>query len=354
LTLAALQAYRRARHHGAATSLQASGTVRSEETCAGARTVQMPLTNKQLRYYDSEVLRLPAEKRTEYHAQVDNLVANLNKRIKERTGVKITKVVKAGSFAKYTILRRTIEDPVDVDVVFYVCGRSVDQETFESLSELIHDALIGMYPTKEVEDFELQRKAAKVSFRRSGPSVDAVPVIEDTSKQGYGWQYDSVDGSRVQTCAPCAVKFVRDRKSVDPDFRTLVRLAKRWRNFAELDHLKSFVIELIMAHVLATYGREGTVEERFRRFLWYVADSGLQERISFSENKPPFGTFTDPVVILDPASSLNNVASRITDAERAEIVAAANDAWEAAHFASAEDGLGEWKKIFGPGFKVED
>ena len=162
--------------------------MRSEETCAGARTVQMPLTNKQLRYYDSEVLRLPAEKRTEYHAQVDNLVANLNKRIKERTGVKITKVVKAGSFAKYTILRRTIEDPVDVDVVFYVCGRSVDQETFESLSELIHDALIGMYPTKEVEDFELQRKAAKVSFRRSGLSVDAVPVIEDTSKQGYGWQ----------------------------------------------------------------------------------------------------------------------------------------------------------------------
>ena len=79
----------------------------------------MPLTNKQLRYYDSEVLRLPGEKRTEYHAQVDILVANLNKRLKERTDIKITRVVKAGSFAKYTILRRTVEDPVDVDVMFY-------------------------------------------------------------------------------------------------------------------------------------------------------------------------------------------------------------------------------------------
>ncbi len=150
------------------------------------------------------------------------------------------------------------------------------------------------------------------------------------------------------------MKFVRDRKNVDPDFRTLVRLAKRWRNYKELSHLKSFVIELIMAHVLAKYGRGATVEKRFRRFLWYVADSGLQEMISFSENEPPFGTFTDPVVILDPVSSLNNVAGRITEAERVEIVAAANDAWEVAHFASAEDDLGEWKKIFGPGFKVED
>ena len=146
----------------------------------------MPLTNKQLRYYDSEVLRLPGEKRTEYHAQVDILVANLNKRLKERTDIKITRVVKAGSFAKYTILRRTVEDPVDVDVMFYINGRSVDQETFESLSELIYDALISISPTKEVEDFEIQRKAATVIFRRSGLSVDVVPVIEDTSKPGYG------------------------------------------------------------------------------------------------------------------------------------------------------------------------
>ena len=39
----------------------------------------MPLTNMQLRYYDSHVLRLPDDKRTEYHEQVDRLIAELDR-----------------------------------------------------------------------------------------------------------------------------------------------------------------------------------------------------------------------------------------------------------------------------------
>ena len=34
----------------------------------------MALNNTELRYYDSNVLRLPAEKRSEYHKQVDRLI----------------------------------------------------------------------------------------------------------------------------------------------------------------------------------------------------------------------------------------------------------------------------------------
>ena len=33
----------------------------------------MSLKNSELQYYDSNVLRLPSEKRKEYHTQVDNL-----------------------------------------------------------------------------------------------------------------------------------------------------------------------------------------------------------------------------------------------------------------------------------------
>ena len=64
--------------------------------------------------------------------------------------------------------------------------------------------------------------AAIVSFVRSGISVDIVPVIEDDTKPG---------SRRVenQTCAPCQIQFIRDRKSQDNDFRTLVRLAKKCR-----------------------------------------------------------------------------------------------------------------------------
>jgi hypothetical protein len=238
--------------------------------------------------------------------------------------------------------------------VFYISGRSVDKETLQSLNDTIYKLLIDIYPNKDVEDFEIQRKAATVSFVGSGLSVDVVPVIEDPSKPGYGWQFDLQDGSTMQTCAPCQIKFVRDRKNKDKDFRTLVRLAKKWRNHAELRALKSFIIELIMAHVLDTEGNKGSVEQRFRRFLLYLAQSGLKEKIQFPENVAPFGSFTDPVVILDPVYSWNNVAARITEAERVEIVAAAQSAWEAAHFASAEDDNEIWKELFGPRFRIED
>jgi tRNA nucleotidyltransferase (CCA-adding enzyme) len=314
----------------------------------------MPLSNTQLRYYDSNILRLPADKRKAYHAQVDRLIENLCRNVRDKTKIKITKVVKAGSFAKFTILRKTSDSPVDVDVVFYVSGKDASTDTLDDLNALIYDLLIEQYPNKSVEDFQIQRKAATVTFVGSGLSVDIVPVIEDPQRAGYGWQYDIHDGSKVQTCAPCQIKFVRDRKNVDGDFRTLVRLAKKWRNFAEIKPLKSFAIELIIAHLLDTRGKGGSIEQRFRDFLLYLAQSGLNEVISFPENSGPIPRFNHSVVIIDPVANDNNVASRISEAERKEIVAAANDAWEAANFASAEDDHAVWKELFGSQFKTED
>jgi hypothetical protein len=314
----------------------------------------VPLNNTELQYYDANVLRLPADKRKEYHEQVDRLITELSRTVREKTEIKITKVVKAGSFAKFTILRKTSTDPVDVDVVFYISGRNIDHETLQGLNDTIYKLLIAIYPNKDVEDFEIQRKAATISFVGTGLSVDIVPVIEDPKRSGYGWQFDLQDGSKLETCAPCQIKFVRDRKDKDKYFRPLVRLMKKWRNHAELTPLKSFVIELIVAHVLDTEGNAGTIEQRFRLVLLYIAQSGLKEKIQFAENVAPFGTFTDPVVIIDPVYSLNNVASRITEAERVMIVAAAQNAWEAAHFASAEDDNEVWKELFGPRFRIEE
>ena len=314
----------------------------------------MPLTNTQLRYYDSNVLRLPNEKRQEYHQQVDHLIAELSRNIRDKTEIKITKAVKAGSFAKYTILRKTSEDPVDVDLVFYISGRSVDQETLESLNDTIHELLIGIYPNKGVGDFEIQRKVTTISFIGSGLSVDVVPVIEDQARPEYGWQFDLQDGSSMQTSPPHQIQFVRDRKARDTDFRTLVRLGKKWRNHAELDSLKSFMIELIMAYILDQEGANGSIEQRFRRFLLYIAQSELKRTIRFPENSGSFVSFSDPVVIIDPVCNLNNVAARTTETERQKIVAVAKEAWETANFASAENDNEVWKEIFGPRFKAED
>lgn len=314
----------------------------------------MALNNTALRYYDSNVLRLPADKRREYHEQVDRLISALSKSIRDKTKIKITRVVKAGSFAKYTILRRTATDPVDVDVVFYIADKDVDQETLQSLNDTIYELLVEQYPNKSVEDFEIQRKAATVTFVGSGLSVDIVPVIEDKKRTDYGWQYDLKTGARVETCPPGQIKFVRTRKNGDADFRTLVRMAKKWRNHNDISKLKSFTIELIMAHLVDTQGSAGTIEQRFRNFLLYIVQSGLKDQISFPENGWPLGTFSDPVVIIDPVSDSNNVASRLSEDERKAIVEAAEAAWETASFASAQNDNEVWKEIFGPRFKTED
>ena len=117
------------------------------------------------------MLRLTQKKRTEYHEQVDRLIKELRKHVENREELKVTKVVKAGSFAKYTILRKTNDDAVDVDVVFYITGKDASQETFTQLSDTIYELLIKIYPNKKVDDFEIQRRAATVTFigRRHSP-----------------------------------------------------------------------------------------------------------------------------------------------------------------------------------------
>lgn len=203
----------------------------------------MPLSNTELEYFDHNVLRLTAEKRKEYHAQVDNLVSELKKRITDNSKLKVAKVVKAGSFAKYTILRKIDDYPTDVDVVFYITGVIGNSQSYEDLCNKIYNLLIEIYPTKKVEHFEIQRRAAKVTFIKSGLEVDVVPVLQDSTIPDHGWQYDIQSGAKNLTCAPCHIQFIRTRKDKDKHFRTLVRLAKRWKHFHDVPGLKSFHIE---------------------------------------------------------------------------------------------------------------
>lgn len=315
----------------------------------------MPLSNTELEYFDHKVLRLPADKRKEYHAQVDNLVSELKRRITDKSELKVTKVVKAGSFAKYTILRKVDDYPTDIDVVFYITGVNEDSKSYENLCNKIYELLMEIYPTKKVEDFEIQRRAATVIFVKSGLSVDIVPVLQDSSKPDHGWQFDIKSGEKNLTCAPCHIQFIRTRKDKDKHFRTLVRLAKRWKHFHDLPGLKSFHIELIMAHLVDTLGPSESIEKRFREFLLYIAQYRLKKRIDFPENSGKTeAQFSDSVVIIDPVSPENNVASRITKDEQELIATAAESAWEAATYASVKSSDDVWKEIFGGRFTTKD
>lgn len=311
------------------------------------------LSNAQLLYFDSKHVRLPQDKRTEYHAQVDRLIKSLKAALREDSDLKITRVVKSGSFAKYTILRKTSDDPIDVDVVFYISGRERIESSRESLSEDIHDVLLKLYPSKSVEDFELQKKAATVTFKGTGLSIDIVPVIPESTDSEHGYQF-STDGSVTKTCAPCQIQFVKSRKDTDKHYRTIVRLIKKWRNYSEIKPLKSFHIELILAYLQDRDGPCQSIEQRLLDFYLYIAQSGLKEKIVFPENSDQSVKFTDPVIIVDPVNDSNNTASRISEDERKQIVDACVIAWESAHFASIEDDPSIWKELFGPRFKTSD
>ena len=163
----------------------------------------MSLTNTQPLYYEHEVLRLPAGKRKEYQAQVDRLVDELRKRFRGRAELKVTKVVKAGSFAKFTIRKKTADDLGDVDVVFYIDGKNATGESLDSLGDTTYKLLIDIYPNKSVEHFEIQRRATTVQFVGSGLAVDVVPVVQDSVHTDYGWQFDTTDGTKSVTCASC-------------------------------------------------------------------------------------------------------------------------------------------------------
>lgn len=313
----------------------------------------MPLTNQQLLYYDRNVLRLPQEKRTLYTEQVNRLIDSLTEKIHENTQFKVSKVRKAGSFAKHTILRKAEGRKVDVDLGFYLEGKDISAEDYETLSAQIYEFLISMYPSKHIEDFVIQKKAATVTFVGSGLDVDIVPIIEDPNSPEYGWQFGT-DGSQNRTCVLCQIQFMRERKEMDADFRTLVRLGKQWRHYNEVPGLKSFSIELVMAYLLDQEGKLKTLEQRFLRFLLHLAQSGLRDVISFPENTQPLGQFLDPVVIIDPVNSQNNVAGRISTDEQSMIATIAEASWETAHYASAENDNNVWKEVFGPRFKVAE
>lgn len=137
-----------------------------------------------------------------------------------------------------------------------------------------------------------------------------------------------------------------------------MRLLKKWRNEQELDRLRSFTIELILAHLYDRDGAITSLESGLQRFFLYIAETELKTPITFAELGNVTSFPSDPVVILDPVNKDNNVAARLTDPERIEIVKTAKTAWEKIEAASWKDGKGEtldrWKEVMGRSFTIDE
>lgn len=318
----------------------------------------MMLTDAEIGVFVSRVLKLPPGKRKDYLRQVDYLIARLEKKINEDSAFAVKKFTKTGSLRKGTVLKPRDGVGVDADVAVDLDVSEASKDDLDLLHGIIRDLLIAVYPQKRPDDFKVQPRTLGIHYHDSGLDVDLVPIVPIPLEPGYGWQPSSQGDGPVKTSVAGQLAFIKARSDSDPRYRTLVRLLKRWRNYQELDALRSFTIELMLAYLQDRDGPAPSLEEGLLRFFLFIAQIELREPVSFPENGRISRHPSDPVVVLDPVNVDNNVARRITEAERQEIVAKATGAWETISAASWNPYKGEtvelWRDVFGRSFVIEE
>ena len=319
----------------------------------------MELRDSQLCYFVETCLKLPKGKRAEYLAQVDRLIDVFERQAKDDPVVNIRKFLKTGSLRKGTVLRPRGECGVDADIAVFLNPDGLSSFDLASLHDRIRRLLKAAYPQKADSDFTVQPRTLGIVFRTSGLEVDLVPILPIEGPGDYGWQPSAQGEAPIRTSVAKQLDFLRSRKNGYLRYTALVRILKHWRNHHELDDtLRSFMIELIVAHLQDKDGAPRSLEEGLLRFFLYVAQTRLSEAITF----PECGTINElphvRVVILDPVNGENNVARRLTEQDCQVIVEKATSAWELITAARNNHYKGEtlefWKDVLGRSFVIEE
>jgi hypothetical protein len=310
-----------------------------------------------VRFADEKV-NLPKEKADEFRAQARRLRERLETYLDEHPDFTLRKMLLSGSLAKGTALR-TIND---IDVACYISGADAPSDV-PALLKYLADRLRKAFPNFQPDQVTPQTYSVTVSFRGTGLDVDVVPILYAGDPNWYGNLVSQDDGSFLRTSIPRHLDFARKRKTNSPKhFAQVVRLLKFWtrRMKAEREgfRFKSFMVELILAH-LADQGLDlSDYPEALQHFFTYVARSNLAKRIAFTDYYPlsKVGSFSEPVQIIDPVNELNNVSKLYSRSQADIIVEAALDAGDAIDAALAAPTKGEtvryWQKVFGPAFQV--
>jgi hypothetical protein len=203
----------------------------------------------------------------------------------------------------------------------------------------------------------------RISFRGTGLDVDVSPVHYSGDADDRGYLYARDTGKRLLTSIPLHLKFIRKRKDAQPDdFAQVVRFIKSWvkeRKKADSSfRLKSFISEMIIAHLADSGVSMADYPAALESFFRYVVMSQLKKRISFTDYYPasnlPAST-GQAIEIFDPVNEANNVASDYSHQDRQRIVDAAQESLERlaeARFATTRGRAVDcWQDILGPSFR---
>lgn len=314
-----------------------------------------------LKAYATASVNLPSQTAKDYRAQVENLRTQLLKKIDADPGYGFVKTLQSGSVRKGTALKSTS----DMDLAIYVKKAEAPTNNDAQLVSWMAERLREAFPQLKDDQFKEEAHCVTLTYVGSGLSVDAVPVLYDGAADNVGDLINKHTGARVRTSVSQHLEFIRTRKKAHPDhFAQVVRLAKQWvkhmkRTKGESFRFKSFIVELVIAHLADTGQTLSNYPDALEAFFDYVADTGLQERIAFTDfyavSKLPSTSTGAAIEIFDPVNWENNVAEQYTDSERRMIVEAAADAADALSEARYSDTKGRaverWQSVFGTTFK---
>ena len=313
--------------------------------------------HNELAQFAQDRVNLPQDKANEYRAQARRLREKLQSYLDEHPDFALRKMLLSGSLAKGTALRSLN----DIDVACYIDGANAPED-IPKLLDYLAVRLRKAFPNFTPDQITPQTYSVCVSFKGSGLDVDIVPILYYGDPQWYGNLVNQQDGSFLKTSIPLHLDFASKRKTAQKvHFAQVIRLVKFWASRIKQENenfrFKSFMIEMILAH-LSDEGLDfSDYPEALQHFFTYIARSNMRELIIFDDyySASKVVAFSDPVKIIDPVNELNNVGAQYTNSNADAIVDAALDAGEAIDAAllapTKQQTVYYWKKIFGQSFQ---
>jgi tRNA nucleotidyltransferase (CCA-adding enzyme) len=317
----------------------------------------MEITHEDVEAFAEDRVNLPAADAKRHRDQVNGLRRRLEAKIDADPSYGLVKMLHAGSVAKGTALK-TVND---LDVAVYVKAAAAPNGD-PYLIPWLADRLAEANPNMGRDQFEEKDHCVTVNFKGSGLNVDVVPVLYEGEPDDRGYLVRKRTGDRVLTSVRLHLDFIRSRKKkYGPDFAQLIRLTKWWKRMVvnrDPDfRFKSFMIELLWAHLADGGLSLADYTDALEEFFTYVVNKELTEQVAFTD-------YTNPkdipsrgqaaIEVLDPVNPDNNVAVRYDDRDRVRIVDAAQDALDAlaeARFATTKGrALDCWRSVLGPSF----
>lgn len=305
----------------------------------------------------------------EANRQTNYMIEQLKDKVSADGTFKLEKILKAGSNAKFTSLRRTEENIFDVDLAAYYSGEGATKQDLGKLLDFTCEQLRSIYPTKDKEDIDPLKSAVRVKFRSGIKlNVDVAPIIRDDSLglDNGGW-LPREDGWRL-TSVTCHNNFISSRTAKSHEvsgpvkFNRLVRLVKWWNNLQGDLTQPSIFCDLITASAFDSYSVTEQWQTSLRKVFHFLSqEHQFTKPIIFADyqDTSQLNLQSNQVIVMDSVNLDNNITKDWTEKTRLAYVARLQDAYDSMVYARSleadgdEEGAVEvWCQIFGDKFRT--